>query len=121
VTENLLDGSSILVIENDATDSWLDRVLEDAGAIVTRADLARAIVLIERPFLSAVVMDWTPASKERRGVIRRLRERGVPFLIYSAELPASVTAGHGAPFLRRPSPPHILLGALVLLIGRAEH
>jgi hypothetical protein len=101
-------------------DSCLDNVLANAGAAIARADLVRAIVLIERPFLSAVVLDCAPASKERRSVIRRLRDRGVPFLIYSAEEPSTITSGHGAPFLRRPSPASTVLRALASLTHQSR-
>jgi CheY-like chemotaxis protein len=113
-----LEGRSILLVDDvSALRSELQTALEEVGAEVACADVARAVVYVERPFLSAVVLDCAPASRERRAIIRRLRERKVPFLIYSAEPPVTVTTGQGAPFVPRPSPPRVLIAALAVLAG----
>jgi CheY-like chemotaxis protein len=113
VPRRLLEGRSILLVEDvSALRSELKAALEEAGAEVACADVARAVVYVERPFLSVVVLDCAPASRERRAIIRRLRERQVPLLIYGAEPPGTVTAGQGAPFVPKPSPPQVLIAAL---------
>jgi CheY-like chemotaxis protein len=113
VPRRLLEGRSILLVEDVFVPrTELKTALEEAGAEVACADVARAVVYVERPFLSAVVLDCLPGSLERRAIIRRLRELRLPFLIYSAEPPGTVTTGQGAPFVRKPSPPEVLIAAL---------
>ena len=106
-----------MVEDDPAIRAELETALEDGGAVVSCADVARALVYVERPFLAAVVLDCAPASQERRAIIRRLRERRVPFLIYGAEPPGTVTTGQGSPFVPKPSPPQVLVSALAALIA----
>jgi CheY-like chemotaxis protein len=102
IRHRILAGRSILIVGDErANGSELQAALEHAGAAVAHADWARAGILVERPFLSAVVMASRPSSRARREVIRRLRERCVPFLIYGAEAPATITSGQGAPFIAK--------------------
>jgi CheY-like chemotaxis protein len=116
-----LEGRSILLVEDvSALRSELKTALEEAGAEVACADVAGAVVYVERPFLSAVVLDCAPGPRERRAISRRLHERRVPFLIYSAEPPGTVTTGQGAPFVPKPSPPRVLIDALALFGGTAS-
>ena len=117
VPHSLLEGCSILLVKDDPTLSDLKTALGDAGAVITCADLARALVYVERPFLSAAILDCAPASRERRDIIRRLRDRHVPFLIYSTEPPGSVAIGQGAPFVPKPSPTELLVSALAALMS----
>jgi len=95
VARRMLEGRSILLVENDSA---------------IRAELGR-------PFLSAVILDCAAASRERRAIIRRLRERRVPFLIYGVEPPSTVTSGEGAPFVPKPTPPQVLVSTLAALMA----
>lgn len=114
-----LAGHTILVVDDQpSAGAELISALRAAGAIVDCAGCARAAVLIERPFLSAAVLDCVPLSGERRAIIRRLQERRVRFLIYSTEPPATVTSGLGAPYVVKPSPPETVVAALALMLGR---
>jgi hypothetical protein len=125
VPSRALAGRSILIMGNEPANGFeLQAALEHAGATVAYADWARAEILVERPFLSAVVMDSGPSSRARRDVIRRLRERCVPFLIYGAEPPATITSGQGAHFIAIPAPPGTVIATLIFLIeqaGRTEN
>lgn len=114
-----LAGHTILVIDDQpSAEAELISALRAAGAVVECAGCARASVLVERPFLSAAVLDCVPLSGDRRAIIRRLQERGVRFLIYSAEPPATITSGPAAPYVAKPSPPETVVAALALMLGR---
>src|SRR5205085_817985 len=95
----------------------LRSALEAVGATVICADCARADVLVERPFLSAAVLDCSPATSERQAIIRRLQDRRVPFLIHSAKPPATITSGLGAAYVAKPSPPEAVVAALAVLLS----
>lgn len=119
MADDALAGHTILVVDDQpSAAAELLSALEAAGATVDCARCARATVLIERPFLSAAVLDCVPLSGERRAIIRRLQERRVRFLIYSTEPPATVTSGLGAPYVAKPSPPESVVAALALMLGR---
>jgi CheY-like chemotaxis protein len=120
VPRRALAGRSILMVGDEPTNGFeLQAALEQAGATVACADWARAGILVERPFLSAVVMDSGPSSRARREVIRRLRERCVPFLIYGAEPPATITSGQGAPFIANSAPPETVIATVIFLVKQA--
>jgi DNA-binding response OmpR family regulator len=114
-----LAGHTILLVDDQpSAAAELISALEAAGATVDCAGCARAAVLVERPFLSAAVLDCSPLSGDRRAIIRRLQQRRVPFLIYSTEPPATVTSGLGVPYVAKPSPAESVVAALALMLGR---
>jgi hypothetical protein len=116
VPPGLLEGRLILNIE-DAPLCGLQGVLRSAGAEVITGDSARAVILVERPFLSAAILDCGPASIERRTIVTRLRERGLPFAFYGAEPPVSST-GDGTPFVSVATPADDIVRAIAFLIRR---
>jgi DNA-binding response OmpR family regulator len=119
VANKVLAGETILVVEDDpVAKNQLEPALQEAGADVVCADCARAVVLVERPFLSAAILDCYPQSGDRRAIIKRLRKRRVPFVIYSAEAPATVTSGLGAPWLEKPAPPAALIARLAVMLNK---
>jgi hypothetical protein len=125
VPRRALAGRSILIVgDAPAVGFGVRTALERAGATVAYADWARAEILVERPFLSAVVINSGPSSRARREVIRRLRERCVPFLIYGSEPPATITSGQGAQFIATSEPPEKVVATLIFLVkqaGQAEN
>jgi CheY-like chemotaxis protein len=119
IRHRILAGRSILIVGDEPANNFeLQTALEHAGATVASSDWARAGILVERPFLSAVVMDSGPSSRARREVIRRLRQRRVPFLIYGAEPPATNTSGQGAPFIAKSVPPGKVIATLIFLFAQ---
>ena len=120
---NNLNGKTILIVE-DAPRASLDlqATLEAAGASVTCTDCAGALVLVERPFLSAAILHHAANSTDRRSMVRRLRERFIPFLLYDTERPASMASGRGAPFLAKPAQPEEILAAVsaLLTLGKSS-
>lgn len=111
-----LQGKLILIVEDSPLIALdLQAALESAGALVVCSDCARAVVLVERPFLSAVILDCGPYSSERRAIVRRLSERGVPFMFYGVTPPA-IKSGAGTLFLAKPAPPEKIVATLTLLV-----
>src|ERR1700694_5332815 len=90
--EHALHGQVLLVVGDEPVfPLGLEECLEAAGAQVAQASLQDSPRFIQQGHLSAVVLDCHPVSRERRALIRLLRQRGVPFLFYSEEPPAEVT------------------------------
>jgi CheY-like chemotaxis protein len=80
-----LGGRSILVVEDEPIIA-LDLInqFENAGAkVLSSAKVADALKLAERPGLAAAVLDYALADGDCSAVAARLRQRGVPFVIYS--------------------------------------
>ena len=80
-----LQGRSILIVEDEALIVMdLTMALENAGAEVTSTGtLKHALLLVEHDGLSAAILDHGIKGGDSSLLSRRLKERGVPFLIYS--------------------------------------
>ena len=114
-----LHGQTVLVVGDELLFGRdVQESLEDAGAQVAQATLEDASGLVQQRSLSAVVLDCHPVSRERRALIRLLRQRDVPFLFYSVEPPADVTTERGAPFIAKPCPPDKMIAAVRYLLRR---
>ena len=74
------------------------------------------MILVERPFLSAAILACERAPCERRAIVRRLRERRLPFLIYGTQPPDTITSGDGAPFFLKPAPSDDVVRAFTFLL-----
>jgi DNA-binding response OmpR family regulator len=80
-----LRGRSILVVEDEPLVALhLETVLHSAGAkVLSACTLDSALHLAERAGLSAAVLDFGLSQNDCGPVCERLRERGIPFVIYS--------------------------------------
>ncbi len=78
-------GRSILVVEDEPLIALdVQECLQDEGAQVFCAQtLANAVLLADRPGLSAAVLDYELAGKVGHSVCDRLMKQSVPFLFYS--------------------------------------
>jgi DNA-binding response OmpR family regulator len=110
----------VVVVIDDASSfaPGLQESLENAGATVARLPLQDAPKALDEGKLSVAIVDCYPPSRERRALIRRLRQEQVPFLFYSAEPPSDVTTERGAPFIARPCSPAKMVAAVRYLVGR---
>lgn len=116
MADGALWGRLILVIEDEpALTAELEAELRRADADVVVTDQARGAILAERPFLSAAVVG-EPASSARRAIVRRLRERNVPFLFHGTHPPDAITSD-GAPFISNAAPTEDVVKALAFLIS----
>jgi DNA-binding response OmpR family regulator len=119
MTNIALSGDVVLLVEElPLTTPDLQETLECAGADVLRADLSEALELAQQRSLSAAVIDCHPTSRDRRALLRRLRQRQVPFLFYSLEPPANVTTERGVPFIAKPCSSEKIIAAVRFVLGR---
>jgi hypothetical protein len=115
LAEGALWGHLILVVIDDTTvAAQLAAALADADVVVT--DQARGAIMAERPFLSAAVLGSSSTSRESRAIVRRLRERNVPFVTFGTQ-PPDATIFDGAPFISSAAPADDVVTALAFLIS----
>ena len=115
-----LKGHSILIVEDEAIIVMdLTMALESAGAEVTSTGtLKHALLLVEHDGLSAAILDHGIKGSDSSLLSKRLKERGVPFLIYSGHSDAEAVK-QGVPFVSKPASHQVLVEALEDLIRRA--
>ena len=107
-----LDGLTFLVVEDEPLIAMdITMALEDCGAKVTTATtLKHAALLVEGDGLSGAILDHSLEDGDSSVLRARLKERGIPFLVYS---------GYeilGEPYLSKPAPPDQLVAAMERLI-----
>ena len=80
-----LQGRSILVVEDEPLIALdITQELEAAGASVTTTDTLRhALLLVEHDGLSGAVLDHGLTDGDSSRLCSRLKERGIPFIMYS--------------------------------------
>lgn len=112
-----LEGRNILVVEDQPLIALdITQALEDAGAAVTTTHtLEHALILVEHDKLSGAILDHALGDGDSARLCARLKERGVPFMIYSG---FSTIGGacKGAPHLAKPATEVELVTAMVGLI-----
>ena len=98
-----LKGHSILIVEDEAIIVMdLTMALEDAGAEVTSTGtLKHALLLVEHDGLSAAILDHGLKDGDSSLLSRRLKERGVPFLVYSGYTAEAIK--QGVPYISKPA------------------
>ena len=117
----LLEGRSILVVEDEPLIGLdIAQTLENAGAKTVSANtLKRALDRVEQEALSAAVLDQALSDGDSALLCARLREKGVPFLVYSG-LPDRAQGPYGgAPYLSKPAPADVLVTAVGKLLRAA--
>ena len=92
-----LQGRSILIVEDEPIITMdLTLALEDTGAFVTSTNtLKHALLLVEHDGLSAAILDHALGDEKSSVLYKRLKERGIPFMIYSG-FPEIDGETHGA-------------------------
>ena len=98
-----LKGRSILIVEDEPL-IVMDLIMafENAGAEVTSTGtLKHALLLVEHDGLSAAILDHGLKDGDSSLLSRRLKERGVPFLIYSGYTAEAIK--QGVPYISKPA------------------
>jgi DNA-binding response OmpR family regulator len=115
-----LKGERVIVVEDEASAAAvLKNILEGAGAEVILWQLRNApIGFIDQRNALVAVLDCQPVSRERRALVRGLRQRGIPFVFYGAEPPGHASAERDALFLAKPCPPEKLIAAMRYVLGK---
>lgn len=80
-----LEGRSILVVEDQPLIALdIAQELEAAGAAVTMTNtLKHALILVEHDGLCGAILDHALGGENSSLVCARLKDRGIPFLVYS--------------------------------------
>jgi DNA-binding response OmpR family regulator len=80
-----LEGRSILVVEDDALIVMdITQQFEATGAALTTTNtLKHALILVEHDGISGAILDHALGDGDSSQLCARLKERGIPFLIYS--------------------------------------
>lgn len=113
-----LRGRMILIVEDeplvalDISDSF-----EAAGAIVVTArTLPEALRLADHPDLSAAVLDFSLGDGDAEALCAKLKDRGLPFVIYSgySRVHGACSAGTVIP---KPANPGVLVTTLAGMLG----
>ena len=112
-----LSGRRVLVVEDEPLIAMdIEQALETAGAsVVIAATLDEALRLTEQGGLSAAVLDLVLGASDGGALCARLRERAIPFVIYSGRTDIPVGCEPGA-FVSKPAHPEALLQAIASII-----
>jgi CheY-like chemotaxis protein len=113
-----LEGRSILVVEDQPLIALdITQALEDAGASVTTTNTLRhALILVEHDDLAGAILDHALPDGDSSALCSRLKERGVPFIIYSG-FDAFDGECRGAPHLPKPASEEQLVTAIAGLVS----
>jgi DNA-binding response OmpR family regulator len=118
----ILSGHRILVVEDEALIAFdIEYAIKDAGGIVVGpfATVADAMAPVEQENLSAAILDVRLGAETSLPIARRLAEKGVSFLFYTA-YPERIEQSLVAQVVRKPATPDVLIGAVAALIGSAS-
>ena len=85
------------------------------SAALTTTNTLYALILVEHDGLSGAILDHALGDGDSSLLYARLRERGIPFLIYSG-FDAVGGASAGAPHISKPAAPGELVAAMEKLI-----
>jgi len=120
--EGSLTGRSILIVEDEPLIVMdITQAFEGSGAELTTTNTLRhALLLVEHDGLSAAILDHALGDGDSSLLYARLRERGVPFLIYSGYARGEGAACQDAPYIGKPAPHQTLRTAVEDLIRGHE-
>jgi DNA-binding response OmpR family regulator len=113
-----LDGLVILVIEDEPLVALdVQQAFEDAGAtVVVARTLAAALIAVEDSSVSAAIVDHALGDGDSSEICERLKERSVPFIIYSgfAHLHGACA---DAKHVNKPASPSMLVATVTGLLA----
>jgi DNA-binding response OmpR family regulator len=80
-----LEGRSILIVEDEPLIVMdITQAFEGTGAALTTTNtLKHALILVEHDGLAGAILDHALGDENSSLVCQRLKERGIPFLLYS--------------------------------------
>ena len=120
VTGRRLDGRLILVVEDEPVIALdMQKALRDAGAMVVAAGMVESgLFATEHPELSGAVIDLRLGADKGTTVCRRLKQLGVPFVVYTGYPPLLVRAEFpDVPVISKPADPAQVVAELARLLG----
>ena len=112
-----LEGRSILVVEDEPLITLdITREFEGTGASLTTTNtLHHALILVEHDGLAGAILDHALSDGDSSLLYARLKERGIPYLIYSG-FSSIDGACKGALHIRKPAAPGELVAAMECLM-----
>jgi DNA-binding response OmpR family regulator len=114
-----LEGRSILIVEDEPLIVMdITQAFEGTGAALTTTNtLKHALILVEHDGLSGAILDHALGGENSSILCVRLKERGIPFMIYSGY---STVEGpcKDALHIAKPAADGVLLAAMEGLIRR---
>ncbi|HEY8247251.1 MAG TPA: hypothetical protein VIG38_08230 [Hyphomicrobium sp.] len=112
-----LEGRSILVVEDQPLIVMdITQEFEATGAALTTTNtLKHALILVEHDGLSGAILDHALGDGDSSQLYARLKERGIPFLIYSGFNPVGGACA-GALHIAKPAAEGALVAAMEGLI-----
>jgi len=120
VTGRRLDGRLILVVEDEPVIALdIQKALRHAGAsVVTAGMVESSLFTTEHPELSGAVIDLHLGTGSGTTVCRRLKQLGVPFVVYTGYPPLLVRAEFpDVPVISKPADPGQVVAELARLLG----
>ena len=116
-----LQGRSILVVEDQPLIVMdISLAFEHTGAELTTTNTLRhALLLVEHDGLAGAILDHALGDGDSSLLCKRLKERGIPFMIYSG-YPKTEDASQDAVYISKPATHDVLVTAMEGLIRRAE-
>jgi DNA-binding response OmpR family regulator len=112
-----LTGRSILIVEDEPLIVMdITQAFEATGAALTTTNTLRhAMILVEPDGLWGAILDHSLGDGNSSLLCARLKERGVPYIIYSG-YPTVEGACQGAPHVGKPAAPGELVAIMENLI-----
>lgn len=119
--QGALAGRKILIVEDDPLITLdMTEALEPTGAsIITTNTLVQALALIDQDDLSGAILDLGLPDGDSTELCARLKEREVPFFIYSGYPPPNGSCAE-ALHIAKPAPDRTLVSAMIRLIGEGK-
>ena len=117
-----LEGRSILIVEDEPLIVMdITQEFEATGAALTTTNtLKHAVILVEHDGLSGAILDHALPDGDSSLLCARLKERGIPFLMYSG-FNTVTGACAGAPRIAKPAAEGALVAAMERLILGDHH
>ncbi len=114
-----LKGRSILIVEDEPLIAMdITQAFEGTGAALTTTNsLHQAMTLVEHDGLSGAILDHSLGDGDSCLLYARLKDRGIPFLIYSGF--EQVEGACDAPRISKPAPSGELVAKMEKLIRDA--
>ena len=113
-----LAGRSILVVEDEPLIAMeIVDALKTAGAVVTTTfSFTQALILVEHDGLAAAILDHSLGDGDSSQLCARLKERDIPFVIYSGFSRIEGACAE-APLVKKPASPDVLIATVEGLLA----
>jgi DNA-binding response OmpR family regulator len=111
-----LQGTLVLVAEDEPVIAMdiVDALAAAGAAVISCGTLQEALVVAEEPHLSAAVVDHVLGHTESSPLCQRLKDRNVPFVVYSGlgDMHGPCAAGE---HVKKPERPEVLVSMVAEL------